>query len=113
MNEQSLKFLKYLQSDIYATILACDKIKIHVKTVDLFYGNINSDESICNFFLTQQDETKNLLKIEFDFSDDYHCYIIKFLPSIKDLNDDKFDILTNKNSNFFILQFQFLLTFTK
>ena len=80
LNEQNLKFLKYLQSDICDAILVCNKIKIHVETGDIFFDNVNSNESIYNFFLTQQDETKKLLKIELDFSDDYDDYITKFLP---------------------------------
>ena len=40
------------------------------------------------------------MKIEFDFSDDYDNYITKYLPLIQDGNDDRSDILTNKNSKF-------------
>ena len=80
LNEQNLKFLKYLQSDICGAILFCNKIKIHVETGDIFFDNVNSNESIYNFFLTQQDETKKLSKIELDFNDDYDDYITKFLP---------------------------------
>ena len=45
---------------------------------------------------------KKILKIEFDFSDDY---ITKYFPSIRDVNDAKFDIMTNKNSKFLFYQF--------
>ena len=57
MNKIYLKFLKYLLSDICGAILVCNKIKIHVETGDIFFDNVNSNESIYNFFLIQQDET--------------------------------------------------------
>ena len=70
--------------------------------LETFFDNINSGENIYNFFFTQQDAMKKLLKIEFDFSDDYDDYITNILPSIK---DNKFDILTNKNSKFLFYNF--------
>ena len=73
--------------------------------LETFFDNINSGENIYNFFVTQQDAMKKLLKIEFDFSDDYDDFITNILPSIKDLNDNKFDILTNKNSKFLFYNF--------
>ena len=50
-------------------------------------------------------EQKKLLKIEFDFSGDFDDYITKYLSSIQDVNDDKYGVLTNKNSN--ILYYHF------
>ena len=41
-------------------------------------------------------------KIEFDFSSDY---ILKFLPLIEDVDDDKSDVLNNKNSKFLFYNF--------
>ena len=49
-------------------------------------------------FLNGQDKKKKLLKIEFDFSGNYDDYITKYLPTTQNANDDKFDVLTNKNS---------------
>ena len=34
------------------------KIKIHIETEKLFFDNTNSDESIYNFFIAQQYQTK-------------------------------------------------------
>ena len=68
------------------------------------FDNINSHKRTHNFFPTKQDERK-LLKIELDFIDDYDDYINKFLLSIRDLNDNKFDILTNKHSKFLCYNF--------
>ena len=69
-----------------------------------FFDNVNSRDSIYNFFLNQQDEKKKLLKEEFGFSSEYDNYITKYLPSIQDLNYDKFDILTYiKTQNFYFI----------
>lgn len=39
-------------------------------------------------------------------SDNYSNYIAKYLTAIKDINDDKYEILTQKNSKFFFDQFK-------
>ena len=70
-----------------------------------FFDNVNSKDSIYNFFLNQQDEKKKLPKIEFDFRGDSDDYITKYLPLIHSFNDDKFDILTFKNSKFLFYHF--------
>ena len=62
MTQENLQFLDYLQSDTCSGVLISNKIKIHTKTSDIFFDNVNSRESIYNFFLNQQDEKKKLLK---------------------------------------------------
>ena len=41
---------------------------------------------------------KKLLNIELETSEDYDDYNTKYLYAIKNVNDDKCDILSNKNS---------------
>ena len=43
-------------------------------------------------------------------SDNYSNYITKYLTAIKDINDDKYDMLTHKNSKFLFYQFNSYLT---
>ena len=62
MNQENLQFLDYIQSDTCSGVLISNKIKIHTETSDIFFDNVNSRESIYNFFLNQQDEKKKLLK---------------------------------------------------
>ena len=62
MNQENLQFLDYIQSDTCSSVLISNKIKIHTETSDIFFDNVNSRESIYNFFLNQQDEKKKLRK---------------------------------------------------
>ena len=86
-------------------MLKRNKIKIHIETGKLLSNNINSDESICSFFIAQEDQTKKLLKTEFETSEDYKDYIEKYLLAIKNVNDDKYDMLTHKNSKYLFYNF--------
>ena len=96
---------KYLQSDICATLLKKNKIEIHIKTGQLFFDNVNSAEIIYKFLLAQQDTFKELLNIKFKTFDDYDEYITKYLAAIKNINDNKYDMLTNKNSKVLFYNF--------
>ena len=51
LNEQNLKFLKYLQSDICSALLANNKIKIHGETGDIFLITLTATKELIIFFL--------------------------------------------------------------
>ena len=98
----SADFLNFRQSDICEDLMKNNKLKIHVHTGHIFHNNIDTNESIFDFFENQEDETKQFLEdFEFNITDSYDDYFMKYLVNIKDGNDDKFDMLTNKNSKFF------------
>lgn len=63
------------------------------------------NESIYGFFKNQEDETKKLIDFEFILSDDYEYYFMKHLVNIKDGQDEKYDMFTNKNSKFLFYHF--------
>ena len=79
-----------------------NKISIHTETGKIFFHNKNSVESIYDFFPAQQDYSKTLSKTKFTFSADYEAYILEYLMTIKSTMDDKYNMLTNKNSKKFI-----------
>ena len=60
LNESNNAFLEYLTADQAREILAKNKMKIHFEIKKIHYNNINIQESIYDFLLAQQDETKNL-----------------------------------------------------
>ena len=64
-----------------------------------FFDNKNSRGSIYDFFYSQQDYSKKLLRTKFTFSVDYDTYISEYLMAIKSTNDNKYDMLPN-NSKF-------------
>ena len=73
-----------------------------------FFDNVNSAESIYKFLLAQQDTSKKLLNIAFKTSDNYDEYITNYLDAIENINDDKYDMLTNKSSEFLFYNFMII-----
>ena len=98
LNKNNSNFVDYLTSEECRDALERDNISIHIDSGDIFINNPNTKESIYNFIQNQQDEKKKELPIDFSYDDDYTDYITKYLPSINEVDDDKFDVLTNKNS---------------
>ena len=82
-----------------------NKLKIHVESGNIDHNNTNTNESIYSFFKNQEDETKKLIDFEFILSDDYNDNFMKYLVNIKDGEDEKYDMLTNKNSKFLFYHF--------
>ena len=89
-----------MTSEVCSNILETDNIRIHIDSGDIFVNNQNTGKRIYDFLLNQQDENKKKLPIDFPYDDDYTDYITKYLPSINEVDDDKFDVLTNKNSKY-------------
>ena len=100
LREGNRQFVDYLMSEECRDILERDNISIHIDSGDIFINNQNTGESIYDFVLNQQDQKKKQLPIDFSYDDDYTDYITKYLPSINEVDDDKFDVLTNKNPKY-------------
>ena len=96
-NEQ---FVSFLTSESCRDALQRDNISIHVPTGDIFVNNQNMQESIYTFLDNQQDETKKDIPLDFSYDDDLNDYMTKYLPSINDYDEVKYDFLANKNSKF-------------
>ena len=100
LSHENEQFVDYLTSEECRDILEREDIQIHIDSGDIFVNNQNTGKSIYDFLLNQQDENKKKLPIDFSYDDNYTDYIIKYLPSINEVDDDKFDVLTNKNSKY-------------
>ena len=82
-----------------------NKLKIHIESGNIYHNNTDTNESIYGFFENQEDGTKKWIDFEFALADDYENYFIKYLVNIKDGNDEKYDMLINKNSKFLFYHF--------
>ena len=80
-------------------------MKENVESENIYNDNNDTNESIYGFFENQEDETKRWIDFEFVLSDDYDDYLIKYLVNIKDGNDKKYDMPTNRNSKFLFYRF--------
>ena len=95
--------MNFLQSDICKELIQRNKLKIHLETGKIYYDNQNTNKSIYDFFRVQEDHTKKSIEYEFETSDNYSNYITKYFTAIKDINHDKYDMLTYKNLKYFFI----------
>ena len=58
----------------------------------------------------QEDETKIFIDFEFIYDDTYQNYFDEFLLNLNLKNDDRLDVLVNKNSKFLFYHFNDYLT---
>ena len=82
-----------------------NKLSIHIQTGSIYYDNIETEESICSSFITQQDHTKKILSKEFQLFDSYEDYIMNYLTKIESESDYVLDMLSHKNTKFLFYQF--------
>ena len=74
LSTDNLGFLDFLQSKIFKKILTTNKIEIHVETDNIYYNNNDTSESIFEFFLKQQDPTKEITEHDFVYGGSYNDY---------------------------------------
>ena len=65
-------------------------------------GNVNTNQSIYNILIAQQDDTKKLMDVEFIVFDGYSFYVEQFLIGI---TNGLFDVLSNSTSKFLFYHF--------
>ena len=92
----------YLTTDCACAILAKNKIKKNLETGNRHFININMQESIYDFLLAQQNETKKIMEFETDLSDDFDFYLNEIIAPI---TNNKDDIDTNSTTKFLFYHF--------
>ena len=105
LNGDMQKFGEFLTSDYCARTLRENKLTIHIETDSIYYENFNTNESFYDYIFVQQDTNKKTLKTKFSFSRNFNQYIREFQVGIKAQDEDKYDMLTNKNSKFLFYRF--------
>ena len=50
LSTDSFEFLEFLQSDFYQEIFIENKLKIRIETGNIFFNNLDTNESIDDFF---------------------------------------------------------------
>ena len=96
LSTDSIEFLESLQSSFCEEVLIENKLKIHIKSGNIFFNNLDTSESIYGFF--QQQENQSKAKINFTVS--YEDYFDWLVQGFKGNKDQKYDILTNENSKY-------------
>ena len=97
----SIQFLDFLQSNFCQEILIQNKLKILIETGNIFFNNLDTNESIYNFFQKQENMEKvNIHSDEFTFADSYEGYFEWLVHGFKQGDNQKDDVLRNKNSKY-------------
>ena len=99
LNPSNRVFLEYLSSNFGARLLTKNKLKIHLESGQFFHNNIITNESIYDFLLKQQDETKRELYPEVLVGNDFEFYVNELLTNVQD-ND--YDLHTNSTAKFLL-----------
>lgn len=87
------------------------KISIHVETRNLYCDNFDTNESLYNFLLNQQNEKKKISDATLSYSSSFIEYLTEFLQEKNAETDDRFDTVTNKNVKYLFLRYNdFLLS---
>ena len=99
LNPSNRVFLEYLSSNFGERLLTKNKLKIHLESGQFFHNNIITNESIYDFLLKQQDETKRELYPEVLVGNDFEFYVNELLTNVQD-ND--YDLHTNSTAKFLL-----------
>ena len=99
LNRQNRVFLEYLSSNFGARLLEKNKLKIHLESGQFFHNNVITNESIYDFLVKQQDETKKELFVEVLVGNDFEFYVNELLANVQD-ND--YDLHTNSTAKFLL-----------
>ena len=99
LNQSNRVFLECLSSNFGARLLTKNKLKIHLESGQFFHNNIITNESIYDFLLKQQDETKRELYPEVLVGNDFEFYVNELLTNVQD-ND--YDLHTNSTAKFLL-----------
>ena len=82
-----------------------NKLNIHVDSGDIFYGNHNTEENFYSFLLSQQNEEAAFVPKKFSYSNTFEKYIVDFLQYFSVDDQEKFDLLSFKNSKYLLYRF--------
>ena len=102
LNDSNKSFIDYLSSNFGSHILSKNELKIHLESGQFFHDNNITNESIYDFFIKQQDQTKKELLIEVPVGSDFEVYVRELLVNVV---DDDYDVHTNSTSKFLFYNF--------
>ena len=94
----SIELLEFLQSSFCQELYIENKLKIHINSGNIFFNNLDRNESIYSFFQQQENQSKAKIKHRsFAFTNSYKDYFEWLVHGFKGNEDQKYDLLTNKN----------------
>ena len=82
-----------------------NKVKIHVETGSIYYNDKDTNESIHDFIIAQQNPISGVIEHNFVFDRDYITYFDWLINGFSTYQKQKLDIFKNKNSKFLFYHF--------
>ena len=82
-----------------------NKLSIHVESGDIFYDNHSTEENFYSFLLSQQNNEAAFVPKKFSHKHTLEKYISSFLQNFSIEDQEKFDLLTFKNSKYLFCRF--------
>ena len=73
-DDNTIKFVNFLESKICKKTLVDNKLKIHIETGNIYYDNNDTNESIHSFILAQLNPIAGEINHDFTFDRDYSTY---------------------------------------
>ena len=96
------EFLRYISSNFGKFVLVKNKMKIHLKTGNIFIEDKSTGESLYTFLKNQEDYRKKDLIIDIPIENDFNKYVREILENVV---DDDYDLQTNATSKFLFYNF--------
>ena len=111
LSKENENFIGFLSSNVGSQIRRENMPSINIETGNIFYENYSTNESIYDFLLRQQDETKKIIHATLTYKDSFSNYLRYFLDDIDAETVNKFDFFTNKNVKYRFYKFNDYLLF--
>ena len=82
LNEDNTSFIDFLSFDIGSQIFRGNSLSMHIATGNVYFDGYNTNESIYEFLLSQQDEIKQKIHTTVSYCDTFSNYMVaKWLTS--------------------------------
>ena len=102
LSKSNDEFLRYISSNFGKFVLAKNKMKIHLKTGNIFIEDRSTGESLYTFLKNQEDDQKKEITIDIPIENDFNKYVTEILQNVV---DDDYDLQTNATSKFLFYNF--------
>ena len=104
-------FMQFLATDYGSQIMKQNRLSIHSSTGDLYYDGVNTNESLFDFIISQENTTKKRIREKLYYGGTFEQYLSEFLPAFNADADAKLDTLTNKSIKYLLYRYNDYLVY--
>ena len=104
-------FMQFLATDYSSQIMKQNRLSIHSNTSDLYYDNVNTNESLFDFIVSQKNRTKKRIREKLYYGSTFEQDLSEFLPTFDADIDAKLDTLANKSIKYLFYRYNDYLVY--